>query len=198
MKNKFALLFAITFISFLLSCQKEATRIPDFWREFATVEIIDANISFILDNGSILKPQEPISFDLENGSRVIIDYTPIEGEFIKINSIRSIFMGAIQEEGYPEKVKTSPIKIKTIWVSGHFLNISFEVDYHSKPHITGLYRDIQESRPTLYFSYSREDDPPGAPTLTYLSFDLRSLENNEPFSVYVNTNEGEREFNFSL
>ena len=74
--------------------------------------------------------------------------------------------------------------------------MSIEVDYHSKSHKTGLYRNMNATHQTLYFSYSREDDPAGAPTLMYLSFNLENLQ-DENFRVYINTNEGEREFLFS-
>jgi hypothetical protein len=48
---------------------------------------------------------------------------------------------------------------------------------------------------TLYFSYSREDDPLGAPTLSYMSFNLESLQKKN-FTVFINTYEGQRKFEF--
>ena len=198
MINKLSLFVAIIFIPFLLSCEKEIVRIDNYLVEYATVNVTGSTITFRLDNGEVLKPEATADkLDVEDGDRVILDYTPLEEDgFIKVNRIRKIFLDGIKEEGFPEEVKTSPIKIVTIWVSGHYLNMSFEVDYHSKPHITGLYRDMEADEPILYFSYSREEDPPGAPTLTYLSFDLSSLKRDIPFTVYVNTYDGVREFTF--
>lgn len=190
MNNKLTLIFAIIILPFLLSCEKENTRIPDFFVEFATVKLEDSAIRFTLDNGTVLRPNVDTKLDLEDGDRVILNYTPLKDELITINSARKIFVDSIKAEGYPDKVITSPIKIITIRVSGHYLNMSFEVDYHSKSHATALFRDFNAEKPTLYFSYSREDDPPGAPTLTYLSFDLSSLDKNTSFIVYVNTDEG--------
>ena len=197
MKTKSLLLFATVFLTFLLSCEKETERIDNYWVVFATVEMAESNISFRLDDGKLLKPENATSAELEEGNRVILDYTPLENELIKINGVRRIFVDVIKEEGYPDKLKTSPVKIVTMWVSGHYLNMSFEVDYHSKSHSTGLLRDMNALEPTLYFSYSREDDPPGAPVLTYLSFDLRSL-GNETFTVFVNTYKELREFKFKV
>ena len=197
MKTKSLLLFATVFLTFLLSCEKETERIDNYWVVFATVEMAESNISFRLDDGKLLKPENATSAELEEGHRVILDYTPLENELIKINGVRRIFVDVIKEEGYPDKLKTSPVKIVTMWVSGHYLNMSFEVDYHSKSHSTGLFRDMNALEPTLYFSYSREDDPPGAPVLTYLSFDLRSL-GNETFTVFVNTYKELREFKFKV
>lgn len=196
MKNKLSLLVIIFFIPFLIACEKESKRIDNYLVEFATVHITNTVITFKLDNGKVLKPEPATNLDIEDGDRIILNYTSLEDEFIKVNQFRKIFVAPIKEEGYPEEVKTSPIKIVSIWVSGDYLNMSFEVDYHSKPHNTAIYRDMQAEEPTLYFSYSRQDDPPGAPSQTYLSFDLNSLEDKTPFTVHVNTDEGMREFVF--
>jgi hypothetical protein len=75
--------------------------------------------------------------------------------------------------------------------------MSFYVDYHSKPHAVALYRDMQADKPTLFFSYSKADDPAGAPTLTYLSFDIESLQ-KQAFNIYINTYDGERKFEFKV
>ena len=200
MKNKLSLLVAIVLIPLLLACEKESVRIDNYLVEYATVNVAGSTVTFKLDDGKILMPETTADkLDVEDGVRVILNYTPLDEDgFIKVNRIQRIFMDVIKEEGFPDELKTSPIKIVTIWVSGQYLNMSFEVDYHSKPHITGLYRDMEADEPTLYFSYSREEDPPGAPTLTYLSFDLNSLESDTPFIVYVNTYEGMRKFEFSL
>ncbi len=197
MKTKHSLLFAIIYSILLLSCKKEPERIEDYLVKFATVEVTESNISFRLDNEKVLKPKNSTSIELEHGNRVILNYTPLDSEFITINQIRRIFLDEIRNEGYPERLKISPVKIVTIWVSGHYLNMSFEVDYHSKSHSAALLRDVNAIVPTLYFSYSREDDPPGAPTLTYLSFDLKSL-GDEDFIVYVNTYDSMRKFTFKV
>ncbi len=196
MKSNKILVCYIFLLLLVVGCEKESVRIDDYWVEFATVNKTGNNIAFHLDNGKILTPQNPTSLDLEEGSRVIVNYSFIENETIKVNSVRRIFMDSIKEKGYPEEVKKDPVKIKSVWVSGNYLNMSFEVDYHSKPHKTGLYRNMNASNQTLYFSYSRQDDPPGAPTLMYVSFNITSLQDKN-FTVYINTYEGEREFLFA-
>lgn len=198
MNNKLNLIFAIIILSFLLSCKKETARIADFFVEFATVNLESSAIKLTLDDGTVLIPKTTTKLDLEDGDRVILNYTPLEDKFITINGVRKIFLDSIKTEGYPDKVITSPIKIVSIWVSGHYLNMSFEVDYHSKPHTTALFRDLKAEKPTLYFSYSREDDPPGAPTQTYLSFDLSSLENKTSFIIYVNTDKGMKRYELQI
>ncbi len=193
MKNRLTLIFSVIILFLLLACEKKEIRLDNFLVEFATVIKKESPVTFQLDNNTVLTPQNKPSIDLEDGKRVIINYSPLENGLININSVWPVFVGTINEEGYPDKVKNSPIKIVAVWVSGKYLNMSFQVDYHSKPHITGLYRDNGAEQPTLYFSYSREDDPPGAPTLTHLSFNLESLQEKK-FTIYINTYDSVRKF----
>lgn len=191
MRNRLALILLVITFVFCASCDDKDTRIESFLVEFATIIKQDASITFQLDNGAILTPQKSTNLKLENDNRVILNYTPLDNNLITINSVSPIFVGNIKVEGYPDEVKTSPIKIISSWVSGNYLNMSFQVDYHSKPHSARLYRDMGATKPTLYFSYSRGEDPPGAPTLNYLSFNLKSLQEKE-FTLYINTYDGVR------
>ena len=195
MKNSLALIFFVIILLFFPGCDKKEIRLDNFFVEFATVINKDSSLKFQLDNDNVLNPQNTPTIELKNGNRVIISYTPLDKGLIKLNSVRPIFLDTIKEEGYSDKVKTSPIKIISVWVSGMYLNMSFYVDYHSKPHITGLFRDMEATIPTLYFSYNRGEDPPGAPTLTYLSFNLESLP-KRVFTIQINTYQGVRDFTF--
>ncbi|HTN69242.1 MAG TPA: NigD-like C-terminal domain-containing protein [Dysgonamonadaceae bacterium] len=195
MKNRVTLSLSIIFFFFFLSCKKETHRIDNFFVEFATVNKSESILLFLLDDDTKLTPSNPSVLDLKDGMRALINYTPLENSLVKINSYRPIFMDSIRNEGYPDKVKTDPIKIISVWVSGNYLNISFEVDYHSKSHASALFRDTNAEKTTLYFSYSREDDPTGAPTLNYLSFNLNDLK-KKSFVVYINTYKGKRKLVF--
>lgn len=195
MKNKVILILSIIILLFFASCNKEESRLVDFLVEFATISKTESLITVHLDNGRALTPKNTSNLKLKDGDRVIINFTPLENGFININSIRNIFLGRIKEEGYPTNVEISPIKIISVWVSGSYLNMSFEVDCHSKAHAAGLLRNMQADKPTLYFTYSRRDDPPGAPTLLYASFDLGTLQKKK-FTIFIKTHEGERKFDF--
>ena len=197
MKNRHLLILSVIILLLVASCDKKETRLVDFLVELATIAKTEASTTILLDNGTVLTPNNASKLDVEEGARVILNYTPLEDGFININSIQRILLANIVEEGYPAKRETSPIKIVSVWVSGNYLNISFQVDYHSKPHNVGLYRDMQADKPTLFFSYSRADDPPGAPTLSYLSFNLESLQKQD-FTIYINTYDGERKFEFRM
>ena len=195
MQSKKILLFLFFFLILFFGCEKESARIDDFLVEFAVVKKAENNFTFELDNGKVLVLKNPTNLDLEDGKRIILNYTPLEDGFIKVNSVRRIFMDTIKEKGYPSDVKTDPVKIISVWFSGNYLNMSLEIDYHSKAHKAGIFRDMNADEQTLYFSYSREDDPAGAPTLTYLSFNLESLLKNN-FTVYINTYKGKRKLQF--
>jgi len=194
LKNKFTILFLLIIIPFFFSCEKEMERLDNFLVEFAIVlKTASSTISFKLDNGTILIPEKSTTNELENGNRVLMNYTPLENNTIQINNVRKVFMESYHDKGYPEKVIKDPIKVISIWQSGKYLNMSFVVDYHSKTHTTGLFRDIEAEETTFYFSYSREEDPPGAPTQTYLSFNMEELQDKN-FTVIVNTYDGVRKF----
>lgn len=195
MKNRATLIFSVLALLLFASCDKDETRIPDFLVEFATIIKTESSVRIKLDNGNVLSPEDPFDFDVENGNRVIINYTPLENSVIRVNRIEQIFLGEIKIKEDPNEVKSEPIKIISIWSRGSYLNLSFQVDYHSKAHSVALLKDTQSNTNKLYIVYSREDDPAGAPTLRHLSFNIESLK-NEGFTVYINTNNGERKFDF--
>lgn len=193
MRKRAALILSTLMLLCFVGCDKEEKRVPNFLVKFATVVKTESSIAIELDNGVVLQYVNSSDLKVEEGNRVILNYTPLEDGTIKINSIQKIFLDNIKSEGYSDKLKSDPIKIVSVWVSGNYLNMSFYVDFHSKEHSVALFRDEQADKPTLYFMYSRLDDPPGAPTLRHLSFNLDGLE-KEDFAIYINTNKGERRF----
>lgn len=198
MKNRATLIvLSVILLLFFSSCDKKESRLVDFFVEIATVVKSESLLTILLDNGTVLTPENINKLDFKDGDRVIVNYTPLDKGSININSIRAILLANIKEIGYPDKLETSPVKVISVWVSGNFLNMSFQVDYHSKKHIIDLYRDMQAEKPTLFFSYSRRDDPPGAPNLSYASFNLESLYKQD-FTIYINTYDGERKYDLKI
>lgn len=197
MRNRASLIFLTLVFLVFVGCDKDEARIPNYFVEFATVVKTESSIMFELDNGSVLTPDESSNYDLDNGNRVVLNYTPLKSGSIKINSVQAIFLGNIEAVENPSEIESDPVKIISVWKSGKYLNISLHVDFHSKAHSTSLFKDMQLDIPMLYFKYSRLDDPPGAPTLKYLSFDIESLQ-DENFSIYINTYQGERKFDFYI
>lgn len=196
MTNRTILVFPILVLLFFVSCDKEDTRMPDFLVKFATVIKKESSITIQLDNGNILTPEPPYyNLSIEDSSRVIINYTPLENSFIKINSIQQIFLGGIEDKNIDTlNLNSAPLKKVVVDKQGDYLNLQFLVDYHSKPHSVSLFRDTNsQDKTNLYLSYSRENDPPGAPTKMYVSFKLGALQNNK-ISIFIETDKGERRY----
>ena len=195
MKNKATLIFLALALLFFVSCNKDDTRLPNMITDFASVVKVASSLAIQLDNGNVLTPIETPIQAIEDGSRVIVNYTPLQNNAIKINGIQEIYLANIQETTQCfEQLKKDPVKFISAWISGSYLNLSFQAEFHSAPHIQSLYIDKTTSQPTLYFSYSRETDPPGAYTQTYASYKLEGLEKeNNYFILYIKTDKGNRE-----
>lgn len=165
---------------------------------FATVLKNETSYSFQLDNKKNLIPKELKNYSGKEGQRVLLNYTLLSSDTIKVRSISDIFTASIQTKGFPENLKQDPVNIQSIWVDGNYLNMILEVEYHSKSHTAGLYRNNASPTVDLHFSYSRNDDPRGSSKLFYASFLLTSLKDTEtssvPFRLLINTHEGIREF----
>lgn len=191
MKN---IIITTALLFFIFSCAKE-DRLDNFFIEFVTIiEKEPKFVSLLKDDGTLLKTKHSPSLSkLHIDDRIIIHYTPVEDNFIRINSFQNIFVDYIKEEGYPEEISTHPIQIVSVWLGGSYLNMAFKTEFHSQQHKAALYKDTNALHTTYYFSYSREEDPPGAPTLTYLSFNLKNVEDEE-LTLFINTYDGERKF----
>ncbi|MDD2226241.1 MAG: NigD-like C-terminal domain-containing protein [Dysgonamonadaceae bacterium] len=200
------LFIATLTIGFFLAvgCEKEDERIDNFFVDFATVVNLDRRISFQLNNRRMLIPKEPINYSGKTGQRVILNYTPLRGDTVKVNHVSDIFTGDIQMPGFFQQPSKDPIKIQSVWVDGDYLNMIFEAEYHSVQHLIGLFIMDPSSTPReLYFSHSRNNDPPGYPQTFYASFLIKGLRYPEssdsvPFRLFVNTYEGLREFDLTL
>ena len=203
MKRK--LFIATLIIGFFLAvgCEKEDERIDNFLVDFATVFVSNRRIFFQLDNQRILIPKG-LNYSGESGQRVILNYTPLRGDTVKVNDVANIFTGGIQTPGFFQQPSKDPVKIQSVWVGGDYLNMIFETEYHSVQHLIGLFIMDPSSTPReLYFSHSRNNDPPGYPQTFYASFLIKGLRYPEssdsvPFRLFVNTYEGMREIDLTL
>ena len=195
-----ALLIALLLLQ-AAGCDKEPKRLDDYFVDFTTVQKEGAGYRFLLDNGRLLIPRET-DYTGNEGQRVILNYVPWQGDTVKINHISDIFTGFVQSDGFPERYKNDPVKIQSVWVGGDYLNMIIEVEYHSKAHKVALFRDLSSPTVDLWFSHSREDDPPGYPQMMYASFLLSSLRTQSgdsvPFRVFIQTYDGQREMQFIL
>ena len=201
MRDRLAFLVAILLFLFT-SCEEELPRMDDFKVDFATVLVETENVRFRLDNGQILTPINPEAHpNARNGQRVIINYTPLENNRIRIRAVTNIFYGAILSTDSPAQIRQDPVRIQSVWVGGNYLNMILEVQFHTVPHSIALYRDTASSSVNLHLGYSRNEDPPGTTRMLHASFSLNSLREGDslvPFQLFINTHGGMRKFEMVL
>lgn len=203
MKRKLFITALIIVFLLAVGCEKEDERIDNFLVDFATVLHSQQIVFFQLDNQRILIPKELKNYSGNNGQRVILNYTPLRGDTIKVNDVADIFTGEIQTLKIFQQIYDDPVKIQSLWVGGDYLNMVFETEYHSRSHLIGLFRDMVSPTVDLYFSHFRNNDPPGYPQTFYVSFLISSLRpagSSDPvsFRLFVNTYTGMREFDLEL
>lgn len=194
----FAFFIAFTLLTFLSSCDNDPERMDSYFVDFATVVKESANYRFILDNGRLLIPNDVKGFSGDEGQRVVLNYIPIEENRININFVSKIFTGKLQQNGFPKDYSNDPLKIQSVWISGGWLNLIMETEYHSVPHSIGLLRDVNSPTIDLYLSHATNNDPPGYPKMLYASFRLTDLyeqttnTNPIPVRLFINTYTGMR------
>lgn len=195
----------LLFILFIaISCDTDKdNRMDDFLLDFATVQKSSGSTSFVLDNYRSLVPKIEPSKEWDEGQRVVINYTFLSGDTIKVNSVSEIYIGQIKSLYGVDDIQTEPIKIQSVWVGGNHLNLIFNVEYYDKAHKIELIHDTsKESDISLYLSYSREDDVPGYSQKMYTSFYLGDIQSEEvedtPFKLYINTTSGLMTYNFKV
>ena len=183
-----------------IACEKEPERMQDIFLEFATVVNTSSRTVFKLDNNRLLVPNDNKDYRVEEGKRVIINYTPLQDDVVIVNQVSSIFTGEIKESKDVETVEKDPVKIQSIWVAGGYLNMILEIEYYEKAHKIDLLRNSGESASDLYFAHSRNGDPPGYAKKLYASFSLAALKSAgnpvDKFKLHIRTLDGERVLEF--
>lgn len=186
------------------SCDKEQnSRMDDFYLDFATVEKNTDKTYFVLDNYRTLVPRVEPSKQWSEGQRVGINYTPLSGDTIKVNSVSEIYTRQIKKTNGKDEIQTDPIKIQSVWVGGDHLNIIFNVEYFDTSHSMELIHDTNDdSEIMLYLSYSRNNDSPGYSQKMYASFYLGDIQSDDgeytPFKLHMNSTSGFRIYNFKV
>ncbi len=192
--------FLLLMLVLAVSCEKDQARIDDFFLEFATVERPFGDLVFVLDNYRVLVPHNQSTYAGKAGQRVIINYTPLDGDSIKINSISDIYTGEIKKRDNIESIQNDAVKMQSVWVGGDYLNMILDVEFYDKAHIVDLLQSVSSEDVNLYFIHSKNDDPPGFYKKMYLSFSLTSLKtnNSQPinFKLHLKTLTGMQIYNF--
>ncbi len=206
MKIRREIVFALmAFFLFVSGCDKEPERMDDYLVEFATLLKEGSSIQFQLDNGQLLIPESNDNIKGENKQRVILNYTPLQDNRVKVNRVSPIYTGTI-EEGYPERYSNDPVKIQSVWVGGGYLNLIIEVEYQDGGPTLALLRSRESTSINLYLSHSQNSTTQGYPQVIYASFLLSALRSEQPkgleqpvpFQLFINTHTGIRVFHFEL
>lgn len=194
---------ALMLFMLLPRCSEEPERLVDYLVDLATRVKTDDGCRYMLDNNRLLIPHEGDECSGSDRQRVILNYSFLKGDTIRVNSVADIFTDSIRSVGFPEQLGTDPVKIQSLWLGGGYLNLIVETEYHSQPHKVALFRDSSAETTELWFSHSRDEDPPGYQQKIYLSFSLEALQgtnNGDPFSfrLFIHTYSGIRTFHFTL
>jgi len=203
----------IFFTGFLFSCENKTV---DYGLDTYYVEIVTAqnDNQFLTDKGKLLvatpnENQKTYAF----GDRVLLNYTLLNtaasgGNYaVRINGSAKIPSGKItyvDASAIQASVK-EPIQLESIWIGSHYLNIQFYFNYMSETHSIGLLADstqLESDTLRMYFTHNSNNDPPGYPVHTYISFDLKDALGDpagkaRPISVQINTsNYGNKTYEF--
>ena len=164
--------------------------------------------TFLLDCGKTVYSEKEIA-GLGEGERVIFNFSYLNKETneVTIRNIKRVFLGSLQfvETDKIQEYENIPIRLESIWLSSHFLNVRFYMEYYSEAHIVSLYADqseINNNEIHLYFLHNKNDDFPGYWSLSEVSFDLQKELGNpqgeKTLIVHVvSENYGEKEYRFS-
>jgi hypothetical protein len=173
-------------ILFFSSCENKTV---DYGYDRYYVEIATAQTEnrFLLDNGkTIVTTSQEKSKPYSVGERVLLNYTllseTIDGNerTVRINSSVKIPQSKpvwADENAIHAAIK-APVASESIWMGSHYLNMQFYLNYKSETHKIGLLVDsnhLNSDTVRMYFTHDPNNDPPGYPAHTYLSFDLEDL-----------------------
>ena len=192
----------IIFVSILSACEEKNV---DYGLDVYYVEIATAQSSneFLPDNGkTIVAAQDENAKTYAFGDRVLLNYTLLsstasgDGDSVRINGSAKIPLGKImlKSDSAIRSESKEPILLESVWLGSRYLNMQFYFNYMSEKHTMGLLADsarLKGDTLRLYFVHNTNNDPPGYPAHSYLSFDLKDVLGEpgkaRPISVQINT-----------
>jgi hypothetical protein len=189
---------------FLNSCENDEY---DYGLDKYYVEIgtaVEKNV-FLLDNGkTILNVGEKAIQSFQRGERIYLNYTLLPETStgydytVRVNAASKITLGKLKKTDLKE-IESSvqePVRLESIWVGSHYLNMQFYMNRKSESHTVGLLADsvsFAGDAVQIYFKHDPNNDLPGYPVHIFLSFDLEDVlgnpENNKTLAININTSE---------
>jgi len=186
-------------VSMLSSCEDKSV---DYGLDVYYVEIATAQAAneFLLDNGKtiIVKNPDENAKTYAWGDRVLLNYTVLSpgDNNVRINGSAKIPLSklTLTNESTIRSSPKDPIILESVWLGSHYLNMQFYFDYKSETHQIRLLADstrLDSDTLRMYFIHDTNNDPPGYPAHSYLSFDLQNVlgaqGKSRPISVQINT-----------
>jgi hypothetical protein len=151
------------------------------------VEIVTAlgSDAFRLDNGSTIRDSNKTARrSFSAGARVYLSFSygnnPADDP-ITVHGAFQIFSDELKTmpEATLAQQKRDPVRLETLWLGSHYLNLKFYMEYRSAAHKLALLTDEAQATPStevhLYFSHDKNNDIPGYPTALYASYDLSKV-----------------------
>ena len=183
----------ISLVSFS-SCDLDDGYSLDYsWPGIATIHpLSEGSKSFymVLDNGDKLwiAASDVYGYKPKEGQRALVDYTILSDEkdgydhYVKLNNIKDILTkGVIDLDAEnQDSIGNDPVKILTMWVGDHYLNIGFgyNVGYKGIVHFLNLVNntlnnDLVDGAIPLEFRHNANGDDSSSGVRGYVAFDLR-------------------------
>jgi len=170
------------------SCEKDTVDygLGEYYREIVTA--LEEEYTYQLDNGETLYEVNPRSnTPYETGQRISLTYSYLgektstsAPQGIVVHGASPIAQGtlkAISKEEL-ETFTNHPIRMESIWIGSHYLNMRFYLEYKSETHTIALLcdeNDLDKKEITIYFKHDTNNDPPGYFSSMQTSFDLSQV-----------------------
>lgn len=149
------------------------------------------------DAGSrMLYPEKAIKADVQEGQRVLLQYNvnkmlPDSNYNITALQIAPVLHDTIIST-HPDTIAAypnEPLRITSIWRTGNYLNMDFQIEYYNRPHRMNLfYSPEQTSTDTInvILRHDRNQDAMGFWTSAYSSFYIPNLNQYKAMRFYAN------------
>lgn len=215
MKSLRVIIFSVIFFGLAVmftSCSDDGYSLGDMWVGIATVEDIDGT-NFTLtvgDSTTLWIGASNVPHYQPKQKRALINFTILGDNYagydhiVKLNSIKEILTKDVKpiERDSLNKLPNDPIRLKSMWISGGYLNIRFSYPYGGdSQHEVNLFEAKETGGVSsgnaikLEFRHDKNGDSDRWWTETYASFDLQSLQvvgqDSVELEIKTNTNSGE-------
>jgi hypothetical protein len=186
MKTTILLLLAC-FPFFFFSCGEDGNVDYGLGKYYQNIVTVLNDSVYLLDSG---EPLYNVNYRtnkaLEANKRFFLTYSFMEeiiepcGRVITLHGASEITLGKLKavSKVVIDSVPTFPVRLESVWIGSHYLNMQFYFDYISKTHSIALLTDsarLSDNELHLYFKHDTNGDSPGYPVHLFLSFDLKEV-----------------------